>query len=810
MNIELDWQIVNEDTDQLEPCAPPARPRRRRPWRRWLAAITLLVVVSLAAAAAYMAWTYHVTLARVREQVQPIATLEAQAIAANDRDLFLALQDPEDSAWRSAQAQRFARLERVGLPEFGWQAMNTCPKLGDITLEPGGARLDMTYRFSVAQPMPDGPTSVTVRVPQFYKSTSSGWVRAMPDADYWGSQHTYTGKRLTATYWQRDADLLEPMLQRMDQMLEQVCGALTCPAQRITIAFENTADSLAQFSDCPRGFDDGFTVRFPSPQLTGFPADECSCDELYRAVGTRIVQALVEVSGPQLDMSQPAAQAILQSELARAGLVGPPVTEETRRALGAALWADWSPLRVIPLHSSASKQDMHPAQVVLPLALAFLEEHFGPGTVARLVPKVANDTLGQAIQAGLDVDPATLESAWLMYTLEQAGWRVGRVSQPPPEGELALLCAPERVQSGLWRVHTNETGMPQAQQVDAGSFGFAWSPDGNRLAYALMRDPAQPSVQVKVIDAASGQVAATLDGLTSASLDWRSDGSLCVHEGDTIHFLRGTTDAALKIAGDDLARSPDGSRLAYVTTGADQVSTVWIADALGHHARPIAQGWGVTWSPDGNRLAFWRGKCLNSPCRSGQPLRTVELVLFDLTRNATVTLVRSDDLFRSGHKNLDLTRRTIVVSDIAWSPDGTMLAVTIAQEASSPVMFVLDADDGMVRARVTAGAETSHAGWDRLGLSLHQAWSPDSRYVSFKAWSGSTWYDDTGVMGILDLQTGQSISLPCAGEWDWLANGQWLAVPQRPSGVLLVTPDLSAIQWLDTPASFSVAWRPGS
>jgi Tol biopolymer transport system component len=159
---------------------------------------------------------------------------------------------------------------------------------------------------------------------------------------------------------------------------------------------------------------------------------------------------------------------------------------------------------------------------------------------------------------------------------------------------------------------------------------------------------------------------------------------------------------------------------------------------------------------------------------------------------------------------LDLTRRTIVVSDIAWSPDGTMLAVTIAQEASSPVMFVLDADDGMVRARVTAGAETSHAGWDRLGLSRHQAWSPDSRYVSFKAWSGSTWYDDTGVMGILDLQTGQSISLPCAGEWDWLANGQWLAVPQSPSGVLLVTPDLSEVRWLDTPASFSVAWRPGS
>ncbi len=47
-------------------------------------------------------------------------------------------------------------------------------------------------------------------------------------------------------------------------------------------------------------------------------------------------------------------------------------------------------------------------------------------------------------------------------------------------------------------------------------------------------------------------------------------------------------------------------------------------------------------------------------------------------------------------------------------------------------------------------------------------------------------------------------------ELDWLADGQWLAVPQRPSGMLLVTPDLSEMHWLNTPASFSVAWRPGS
>jgi Tol biopolymer transport system component len=810
MNIELDWQIVDDDTEQPEQIVPSTKPGPRL-WHRWLLAFALFAVTSIVSVAGYVAWTYHVNLTRAVEQVRPVAALEAQAVATNDRDLFLALQDPEDSAWRSMQAQRFARLERVGVPELGWQATDTCPTSGGITLEPGGARLDVTYHFSIAQPMPDGPTSVTLRVPQFYKFTPAGWVRAMPGADFWGPPRAYNGKRVTAIYFQRDADLLEPMIQRMDKMLEQFCDALACPSQPAHIVFENTADALARLSDCPYGFEEAFTLRFPSPYLLGLPTDRHSCDELYRAISTRMVLALVyEASGRQLDMSHLAARAIMQCELARAGLARSPLDDETRRAVSAALWMGWSPLSVIPLQSPSPGKDTRPAQSLLPFALAFVEEHFGPGSVARLIPAMTSATLGQAIREGMGVDPATLESAWLMYTLQQTDWRVDRVPHPVPVGELALLCEPERIQSGLWRAHINETAAPQAHLVDASGFDFAWSPDGDKLAYAFVQDLSQPIVQVEVIDAASGQIEATLDRLTSASLDWRSDGSLCVHESDKIHLLNGATNTTLEIAGTDHTWSPDGTHLAYVATGADQISTIWIADALGRHAQPIAQGQGPVWSPDGKRVAFWSGACMDSSCHKGQPLQAARLLIFDTSRNAAVTLARSEDLLKSGHNNLDLARRGIVIGDIAWSPDGTILAVTIAQEASSPVLLVLGADDGTIRARVTADAEASQAGWDRLGLSLHQAWSSDSRYVSFGAWSSSTWYGDSGVMGILDMQTSQSISLPCAGEWDWLADGQWLAVPQRPSGVLLVTPDLSEMQWLNTPASFSVAWRPGS
>ncbi len=810
MNIELDWQIVNQDTDQLEHIATPARPRRRSPWRKWLSAIALIAVLCLAAAVTYMAWTYHVNLARAREQVQPVAALEAQAIASNDLDLFLALQDPQDSAWRSMQAQRFARLERLGLPELGWQATDVSPTFGAITLEPCGARLDVTYRFSVAQPMPDGPRSVTMRVPQFYKSTPSGWVRAMPDADYWGARRAYTGKRLTAMYWQRDVDLLEPMMLRIDGMLERVCSALACPPQPIHIVFENTADSLAQLSDSSRGFDQAFTIRFPSPHLLGLPTDKCSCDELHRAVGTRIVQDLVyEASGRRLDMSHPTAQAILQCELARAGLAGSPPTEEASRAIGGAWWAGWSPLRVIPLHPSSSEKDTRPAQSLVPLALAFIEEHFGPGSVARLIPAMTSDTLGQVIEKGMEIDPAVLESAWLAYTREQVGLHT-EFSHPVPNGELALLCEPERIRSGLWRTRVTETGTEQTIPVDASGFGFSWSPDGSKLAYAFVQDINQSAVQVQVIDADSGQVEATLDGLEGASLGWGSDGGLWVKEPDRIHLLNSATSTTIEIAGTSHTWSPEGTRLAYVADGMDQTSMIWVADALGHNARATAPGRGPVWSPDGKRLAFWGGLRVDLSYSKEQQLQTAEIQVLDVARNATVTLARSDALLRLSQHNLDHTQQGIVLGDIDWSPDGTMLAATLAQEGSSAVLLILNADDGAIRARVTANTETSRAGWDWIGLSLRQAWSPDSRYVSFRVMSGATWYSESGAVAVLDTRTGQHISLPCAGEWAWQSSGQWLAVPQRPSGMLLVTPDLSEMHWLNTPASFSVAWRPGS
>ncbi len=132
MSIELDWQIVEEDTPppDEEPGLPPAgRPRPRVPGK-WVLGLALILFLLIGAIAAYSARMYRMRLAQAAEQAGWIAQLEAQAAAADDRASFMALQDPDDSAWRALQEKRFGQTDRSSLPQFGWRVTNEPPRLG--------------------------------------------------------------------------------------------------------------------------------------------------------------------------------------------------------------------------------------------------------------------------------------------------------------------------------------------------------------------------------------------------------------------------------------------------------------------------------------------------------------------------------------------------------------------------------------------------------------------------------------------------------------------------------------------------------
>jgi len=441
MSIKWDWQIIDEDAPWPEQPSPMTELPRRRVSRRFIVALALVPILAIAAFAAYYAWTYHVRLNQVADPVQQVVRLELRSVAIDDKTSFMALQDPSDSAWRASQEQNFGQLERSGLPEFGWGATSVAPQIGPVSLEPDGALVEVAYQFIVTQTQSGRPTTVTLQVPGFYKPTPSGWVHAMPGSDFWGSERSQSGKHITVSYYQRDADIVEPLIPRMDDLVARLCTPLPCPSQ-LSVVFENSVNlGRGLFGESDSGFArpgrDFFgaggqtTVRLSSPHLLALPTDTNSRDELYRAFELRLAQALVsQAYGRNLYANRPASQAIIEWELARVGLTGPFITQATRSALMAKLEAgSMPPLATLPLRPNSFRADAS-STAMMSLAFAFLDQTQGTGTVERLIPAMrGSTTLGDAIHAALLVDPATLESAWQNYL-----WDVARQQDSVHQG----------------------------------------------------------------------------------------------------------------------------------------------------------------------------------------------------------------------------------------------------------------------------------------------------------------------------------------------------------------------------------------
>ena len=440
MSIKWDWQIIDEDAPWPEQPSPVAELPRRRVSRRFIVALVLIPILAIAVFAAYYAWTYHTRLNQVTEPVQQVVQLELRSVAINDKTSFMALQDPSDPAWRTSQEQNFDRLDRGGLPEFGWGATSAAPQIGRVSLEPGGVLVGVTYQFVVTQTLSGRPTTVTMQVPGFYKLTPSGWVHAMPGPDLWGPQRSQSAKHITVSYYQRDASIVEPLIPQMDDLVARLCAPLSCPSQ-VSVVFENSVNPGRGFFG---GSDSGFarqgrdffgggqtTVRLTSPHLLALPTDTQSRDESYRAFEIRLAEMMIfQAYGRNLYTNRPASQAIVQWELARVGLTGPFITQATRDALTAKLEAGGTPpLAALPLRPNSFQADAS-STAMMSLAFAFLDQSQGAGAVERLIPAMRRSmTLGDVIHTALGVDPATLESAWQNYLRD-----VARQQNSPPRG----------------------------------------------------------------------------------------------------------------------------------------------------------------------------------------------------------------------------------------------------------------------------------------------------------------------------------------------------------------------------------------
>jgi Tol biopolymer transport system component len=308
-----------------------------------------------------------------------------------------------------------------------------------------------------------------------------------------------------------------------------------------------------------------------------------------------------------------------------------------------------------------------------------------------------------------------------------------------------------------------------------------WSPDGKLLAYAQGN---ATSARVMVMDASTKLIKVVTDELRGAPLvGWLPDGRLEIAD-ETAQLLDLDVGEQIEIAGIGHKWSLDGRRVAYREPAL--TPNVWIADANGHNAHQVTRSRVFAWSPNSKQLA------LLSFSKTNYTEDVRELEIADATTGSVKTLARASDLLKMVTNNLD---QDCSFDNVAWSPDSSMLGVSLAWTDGSAII-VLDADTGAMRA-------TWQWGWTRASFPAW-TWSADNRHLA--VWVNPDSMAE-GDIGILDVQTGEHTNL--AGRaFDWSPDGKWLAVTQDPSGLLITTPDLSVMHWLDTPNCFDVTWRP--
>lgn len=213
------------------------------------------------------------------------------------------------------------------------------------------------------------------------------------------------------------------------------------------------------------------------------------------------------------------------------------------------------------------------------------------------------------------------------------------------------------------------------------------------------------------------------------------------------------------------ALSPDGRRLAYLSTRGGESFDLWLADGEGRPIRRLARGGR---SPGLESLRFMSSGPAFSP--------DGETVAFTARSGGGDVLLLVDDRGRS-RRRIDLPLRSIETP--SWSPDGHRLVVSGTAGGRSDLWAVRK--DGTEVERLT----------DDRWAALHPTWSPDGRRIAFvtdrgtgagEGGEGGGWRVAvlelaTGVVTLVPGQRGRGNTSPA-----WSPDGAWLAWVSDASG----------------------------
>ncbi len=243
---------------------------------------------------------------------------------------------------------------------------------------------------------------------------------------------------------------------------------------------------------------------------------------------------------------------------------------------------------------------------------------------------------------------------------------------------------------------------------------MAWSPDGRTLATAeiikseyedgvIGAKPPTETYKLDLWDSATDNLISSVSMINVKTLVWSPDGNI---------LAVGLDKNTIKLLGND------GQELYTLSTPmpgerqATEGGITWGGETFGN------AGWvtGIAWSPDGRALATASGEPFTiNPVSSDGVIRVWDPASGQLTRSLNLPAEKSSP--PPGVTNVAVIPTW--TNDVTWSPDGRMLASTVAG-----AIMMWDAATGQLRyVFKNNGTEDTYA--------RYTAWSPDGRTLAF-------------------------------------------------------------------------------
>ena len=289
----------------------------------------------------------------------------------------------------------------------------------------------------------------------------------------------------------------------------------------------------------------------------------------------------------------------------------------------------------------------------------------------------------------------------------------------PPSGVFVVQADGSR----MWSL---PPGSPMGTTISPGNFSPALSPDGSRVAYAMVVKANDSSDIVTAAIDGSDLRKLTRDKASDAYPAWSPDGTQIAFYSDRatrpahgfhlyIMDSDGSDERSLASSSIISTRhppvwSPDGSRIAFVTFQSDRVGSGRYVDRyIVHSVRPDGSrltelgdaASSPAWSPDGTRIAF---------IREGDETRGLYTMDPDGGNERLLWSFETD--------------RGLWYNNLSWSPDGSeILYGSAAVRFYGPVRVVVVGVDGS--GPRTLGGSSSTWGWGGA------AWSPDGSRIAF-------------------------------------------------------------------------------